>query len=93
MAAAAGRDQDCGRMAALLFGDGCTGAYAYAYGNWRKGRSMTIVVRVQERQGETNMNLACVIFFTLLGAHVMFSWRWLVGQKLDAARADAASEP
>jgi hypothetical protein len=37
MAAAAGRDQGGGRVAALLFGDGCTGAYAYAYGNWRRG--------------------------------------------------------
>jgi hypothetical protein len=53
-------------------------------------KCMTIVMRVQERQGETKMNLACVIF-TLSGAHVMFPWRWLVGQKLDVARADAAS--
>jgi hypothetical protein len=34
-------------------------------------KSMTIAMRVQERQGETNMNLACVILgLSALGLHV-----------------------
>lgn len=53
MAAAAGRDQDCGRVAALLVGDGCTGAYAY--GNWvlEKGQ---VYDDCDARAGETRRN-------------------------------------
>jgi hypothetical protein len=39
-------------------------AHAYAFVVWRWGQSVTIMMRVQERQ---EINLACVIF-TLLGS-------------------------
>ena len=63
--ATAGRDQDNGRVAALLFGV-CRTSLQCAFEIGEGGQSMTIEMRVQERQ---EMDLACVIF-ALLGLHV-----------------------